>query len=202
MKAFHSLLLLAASLTLGWTVPAFAEPSDIHLKIESGTLSAPLIAGESTYPGHVGEIDIASFKLGVTQKGLLSAGTTGAGAGKSQFTPLTVYKYLDKATPQLFVACALGSHYKTATLTISEPSNTGFAASPGRHSGDFFTVVLQDVFVVGVNQDASSTDSNGNLLETIDLSYLKITWSYTAADGSVTSGGFDVVHNKKLPASP
>lgn len=189
MKACNSLL-LAASLALGSAVPASAESFEILLKIEpiaSGVY--PVIVGESTFPGHNGDISIASFKLGVIN---------GLSPGKAVFKPLTVYKYLDKATPPLLLACSMGAHYKKATLVIANSPNTGFAAPPVRATGDFFKVVMEDVFVTAVNQDANTTDGNGNLLESVELSYLRIVWSYYAPDGSVTTGGWDVQHNKKI----
>ena len=36
-----------------------------------------------------------------------------AGAGKAAFTPLTIHKAVDKASPSLFSACASGRHFAT-----------------------------------------------------------------------------------------
>ena len=51
--------------------------------------------------------------------------------------------------------------------------------------------------------DASTTDSEGNLVETVTLSYTEIRWTYTPANpaggsGTPVTGGFNVKTNKKL----
>lgn len=196
MKTFK-LLFIAAGLAAAFIVPAAAEPFEIVLKIEP-TGSSPAIVGESVLQGHEGEIDVASFNMGVLQKGAAFAGGSAFGAGKSEFKPLTIYKFIDKATPALFVACATGARYKKATLVVTTAPISALAAPPERAIGDFFKIVLEDVFITSINQDANTTDGNGNLVETVDLSYVKISWFYTAANGDIISGGFDVKKNQKF----
>src|SRR6185503_16847801 len=67
------------------------------------------IPGESTVHPHEGEIDLVGFRTGLLQK-VVSSGAGGGGAGKVDFGPLKVYKYIDKASIPIFVACAVGKH--------------------------------------------------------------------------------------------
>src|SRR4051812_21316619 len=101
-----------------------AQPTRTMAQESSTTMAItadfnPKIAGDATTAGHVGEISVVSFKFGIEQKG---SGATGGGltAGKPEFQPMTIYKYLDKASARLFVECAKGTHFKTMTLSVSE----------------------------------------------------------------------------------
>jgi type VI secretion system secreted protein Hcp len=166
MKTLTKVLLI---LLVSYFVAAANGASfEVFLKIEG-------IEGDSTDPMHINEINVVSFKIGVLNSGTFSTGG-GGGAGKVQVTDLTVFKFIDKASPQLFVAAAQGDHIRSATLVV-------------RKSGNPFTVykiVLDDVLISSVNDNASTTDQNGNLVETITLNWSRITWTFTPqnADGS------------------
>jgi type VI secretion system secreted protein Hcp len=195
MKTISTLLVACLALAVAPACRAQAANSfRIHLKLDG-------IDGESSDTGHNGEIDVVTFKAGVMQRALANAAGGGASAGASDFKPLTVFKYLDLASAKLFLACATGQHIKTATLTVE---NTGSeTATPARPLGVFFKIVLTDVLVASVNEDSSTTDQLGNLVESISLSYSKIQWNYNqnfgGEPGPTVTGGFDVRANKKLP---
>jgi type VI secretion system secreted protein Hcp len=202
MKTFTSLL-AAVFTACSLTASSFAESFSIFLKIDPAV--SLTVQGESTAPNHVGEIDVASFKAGVLQKGTTFAGS-GVSAGKAELTPLTIFKFLDKASPSLFVACVTGVHFPKATLFIENaapPQGALAAAPPDRPPGEFFRIELKDVVITSLNQNADTTDSNGNLVETVTLSYTEIRWTYTPATaaggaGTPVTGGFNVKTNKKL----
>lgn len=200
MKTLTSLL-VAVFTAFSLTASSFAESFNIFLKIDPS--SSLNVQGESQVDGHAGEIEVASFKAGILQKGAVFAGS-GVGAGKAELTPLTIYKFLDKASAPLFVACATGVHFPKATLVVETPASQGLqAAGPGRPQGEFFRIELKDVVITSVNHDASTTDSEGNLVETVTLSYTEIRWTYTPAGaaggvGTPVTGGFNVKTNKKL----
>lgn len=200
MKTMTSWLMVIGSVCF-FTASSFAESFNIYLKIDpAGSLN---VQGESNAENHKNEIEVASFKAGILQKGAVFAGS-GVGAGKAELTPLTIYKFLDKASAPLFVACATGVHFPKATLVIETPASLGVqAAAPGRPAGEFFRIELKDVVITSVNHDASTTDYEGNLVETVTLSYTEIRWTYTPANtdggaGTPVTGGFNVKTNKKL----
>jgi type VI secretion system secreted protein Hcp len=201
MKKTLSSALVAVVSACFLTASSFAESFNIYLKIDPAV--SLNVQGESTAEGHAGEIDVASFKAGILQKGVVFAGG-GVSAGKAELTPLTIYKFLDKASPSLFLACATGVHFPKATLVIETPSSIGLqAAAPGRPAGEFFRIELKNVVITSVNHDASTTDSEGNLVETVTLGFTEIRWTYTPSNpnggsGTPVTGGFNLKTNKKL----
>jgi type VI secretion system secreted protein Hcp len=133
---------------------------EVFLKIDG-------IEGDSTDQAHVNEINAVSFNIGVLNP--VSSPTGGGGTvGKAQFTDLTVLKFIDKASPQLFLASAQGDRIRSATLVVRK-SGSPFA---------FLKIVLDDVLISGVNDNASSTDQDGNLLEQITLNWRRITLTF------------------------
>jgi type VI secretion system secreted protein Hcp len=71
------------------------------------------IKGESTDKDHPGWIELNSFSFGVTN---LGGGSSGAGAGRVEFSEITITKSTDTASPKLFEAVATGRHFEEATL--------------------------------------------------------------------------------------
>ena len=203
MKAIRSFF-MAALAACSLTANGFAETFSIFLRI--GDENTITVQGEARTPPHANEIDVASFKAGVLQKGAVFAGGGGFGSAKSEFTPLTIFKFLDKASPSLFVACVTGVHFPKATLFIVNPPLAGAALAqpPRRPLGEYFRIELEDVVIASLNQDANTTDANGNLVETVTLSFTKIRWTYTPIDPQTgepqtpIKGGFDVKKNLKL----
>jgi len=174
------------ALLLAPRLSAQTESSQFFLKIDG-------IDGESKDTNHQDWIDVVSFKLGVSQHGVTDFGG-GAGAGKSTFLPLGIFKNVDKATPALFLACATGKHIPTVKLVASRPSN----------NGDYLTITLTDVLVSSLNSQ-SAEDSGGvdSVLESLSLNFAQIQVSYKPENpdhvlGSAVTGGFNVKLNKKL----
>ena len=59
-----------------------------------GFLTAPGISGGSTVAGHVGDVEITAFDLGVTNTATTSGGG-GSGTGKAELSPITIVKHTD-----------------------------------------------------------------------------------------------------------
>src|SRR3954469_3270111 len=86
---------------------------DSFLKITS-----PDVAGESQDAKHKGEIELFSFSLGAHNPTTIGSATGGAGAGKVSFSNFSIMKKTDKTSPILFQACAGGTHYGKAVITL------------------------------------------------------------------------------------
>jgi type VI secretion system secreted protein Hcp len=127
-------------------------------------------------------IQLSTFKIGTVQPGISVYAGGGSSAGKSQFTPLTLYKNIDATTPLLFLDCALGKKIKSATLTVSQDSVV------------LFQILMEGVAISSVNEDSTYSDG-GPPLETVALSYTKIGWQYTPSSGPPVNGGFDLQTN-------
>jgi type VI secretion system secreted protein Hcp len=158
--------------------------SDIHLKIGD-------IKGESTDDKHKDEIDVESWAWGASNPGSISQGGA-ASAGRVTFTDLSFVHRMDKASPNLWKACATGQHFRDATLT---------SAKQGKGLQDFLIVKMTDVLVSSV----SLSESNGAgmvPMEQVSMKFGKVDLEYKPqkADGSLDAGvhfNFDIKANKE-----
>jgi type VI secretion system secreted protein Hcp len=149
------------------------------------------IPGESNDDKHAGDIGVESFAWGETHPPAPAHGG-GGGAGKVQMQDLHVTARTSKASPPLLLACATGTHIKTAVLSARRPG--------GKAQSEFLTFSLSDVLVsayqVGGAEAEGPTDS-------ISLTFSKIVVEYKEqkADGSLgpsTKAGWDATKNTKF----
>lgn len=149
------------------------------------------IPGESTITGHVNEIEALSFSISALQGGLTTFVGGAGSAAKSQFSPLTIFKEIDKTSPMLFINCALGKKIPTVTLILSDNS------APEAPPTDYFKIVLTNVVISSVNDNQAV---NGELpLESVSFAYQKIQWTFTPKGGvSPVTGAFDILTNKQF----
>jgi type VI secretion system secreted protein Hcp len=188
MKTLFRQCFSVVALVLATATCALAQSIDTNyfLKVDG-------IPGESQGSGHVGEIDVVSFNLGVQQRGISDFGG-GAGAGKSTFKPLVIHKTVDKSTPLLFLACATGKHIKTVEFT---------AVKQGSVPMEFLVIKLTDVLVSSINHVSAENDGQDLLMESVSLNYAKIEFKYTpvnanGAPGTPVMATFDLKKNKSL----
>jgi type VI secretion system secreted protein Hcp len=143
--------------------------SDFFLKIDG-------IDGESIDPVHRGEIEIQSFSWGMSNSGSFATGT-GGGAGKASFQDIHFTRALDKASPQLMLACATGKHIPTAELVCRKAGADGKGI-------EYYRITLTDVLVSSVS---TGGNTSGDVpIESISLNFAKVIWEYVpvGADGS------------------
>ncbi len=138
--------------------------SDIHLKLNG-------IKGESTSVLHKDEIEVQSWTWGVDVAGASPSpalGRGGGGAGRARFTDLNFAHRVDRASPDLWKACATGRRIQDAFLSV---------ARPGAVTQDYLTIKLSDVRVTSV---AMSDTANDALvpLESVSLAFTKVEYSY------------------------
>src|SRR5262245_46813824 len=99
--------------------------ADYILKIDG-------IEGESADGKHKGAIDIESFSFSELQTGSFSR-NGGGGTGKVKMGNLTFVMKANKASPKLFLACAVGEHLKQAQL---------ICLKAGKEQQEFMRIVL------------------------------------------------------------
>lgn len=155
--------------------------ADVHLKLAD-------IKGESTDDKHKDEIDITSWAWGVTSSGSMAPGG-GGGQGKTMFADLSFVHRIDKASANLWKACATGEHIKDATLTCTKA---------GKTSQDYFVIKLSDILVTSVH---SSGGGGAETTESFTLQSAKVEMEYKPqkADGSldaVIAFKYDIKANK------
>jgi type VI secretion system secreted protein Hcp len=150
---------------------------DVFLKIGD-------IKGESKDSKHEGEIDVLSWSWGVAQTGNVMGG--GHGAGKANFSDLSFMHALDKASPVLMKACAMGDHFVDATLV---------SRKAGKGQQDYLIVKMKEVFVTSVQPSGSSEHP----MESVSLSFGHVDLEYKPqkADGSLDAGVHFIYDIKK-----
>jgi len=135
------------------------------------------IKGESLDDKHKDEIEVLSFSWGVTNSGAVSSGA-GGNAGKATFHDLSFVHNLDKASPVLLQACAVGTHLKEATITHRK-------AGKDRH--EYLIVKMNDVIITGVTHGGAAGQP---VSENVTLAFAKVDLEYKLQkpDGSLDAG--------------
>jgi type VI secretion system Hcp family effector len=141
-----------------------------------GLLEVPGIPGESIAP-LPDQIDVLSYQLGLTPpssgkakgQGLEACGTKRA----SLLNEISVTKSIDKASPKLFVAAALGTIFPTVTLRIYQPDPLF----------NYLTVTLTNALVSSITNGGESSDSD-RPSETVQFAYASIDISYAKPGGT------------------
>ncbi len=157
---------------------------DMFIKIKD-------IDGESQDAKHKDEIDVLAWSWGLTNPGSPGAG---AGRGKANFQDLTVTKFIDKATPDLILACASGKHIEEATLAVRRSGGE-------KQQLDYIVVKMTEVRVTSVQQ--LSAGGEAEPVEDVSFNFTKFTYTYTPQDprggpGESETIGWDIARNKKV----
>jgi len=116
--------------------------SDIHLKLDG-------IKGESTSVQHNDEIDVESWAWGL-KGGSAAPGGGGGGAGRATFPDLSFAHRVDRASPELWKACATGRRIRDAVLSVGRA---------GAGTQDYLVVKLRDVSVTSVALSDAASDA-------------------------------------------
>ena len=169
----RSLMAIVACLSLAGAGSAMAA-IDIFLKVDG-------IQGESVDKAHRDEIEVQSWSWGV-------AAREGAKAGKRGCVQdITLTKFIDRATPPLVAAAALGTQIPKAVLTVRKPGTVPL---------EFLKLDLSQVLVSSVQQAVAA--GQDRFIEEVTLKAASILVSYrpqnadgtlgTAITASVTGG--------------
>lgn len=159
---------------------------DMFLKIEE-----PEIKGESLDDKHKDEIDVLAWSWGLSNSGNAQMGG-GAGAGKVNVQDLSITKYLDKSTTELFKSTCDGTHHKTVTLTVRKAGTTPV---------EYLKITMTEVLISSLSTGGSG--GQDRLTENISLNFAKVKVEYTpqktdgSADATQTQG-WDIAANVKM----
>lgn len=166
-----TIFLLLLSLSFAGNVSA---AGGIFLKLTNS--NGQTIDGESTDAQHPKEIDVFSFSFGVSNPGTVIGGG-GTGAGKPNFSEITISKSLDKASPMLYLAVAQNTHLSQAILTVTKSGTTG-------KDIDYYRITLTNPVVTSIQTSGSA---GGQPTESLTLAFEKIQWDYVPQnpDGSL-----------------
>lgn len=157
---------------------------DMFLKFAS-------IKGDSQVSGHEDEVEVIGWSWGAHQSGTMHRGK-GGGAGKVSVNDLSINKYVDQATPNLWKLCCNGKHEDDAVLTIRKAG--------GDQPVEYMKLTLTEVLVADMQTGGAEGDEN--VTETITLNFAKFKLEYTPqeADGSAgatVETGWDIRKNEE-----
>lgn len=156
--------------------------SDILLKIDG-------IDGESQDKTHSKAIQVMHWEWTVSQASNMHSGS-GGGAGKASFSELEFKHEIDRASPNLFLYCALGKHIAKAELIMRKA---------GGNPLEYLRITMNDVLITKVNPSADAHYG----VEVVGLSFAKVRQEYVVQNaqggsaGAVTAG-FDIKANQAL----
>ena len=145
----------------------------VHLKLE---IDGNEIEGESTIASmeREGTIECSSFKYALISP---RDEETGRLTGRRQHQPVEITKRIDKSTPLLLKALCQNEPVTQAEFRFFRPS-------PGGEGSEehFFTVVLENGYIIGVNQLSEDAIMGGEsappMMEEIAFVFQEITWTY------------------------
>jgi type VI secretion system secreted protein Hcp len=144
---------------------------DMYMKIDG-------IPGESTDGKHEEWIEVLSSNWGVLGPGAPVGGGTLTEAEAKEFV---VTKWMDKASPLLYLACCKGEHYPLVTLNLVEPTG---------ERGRYMQFKMEDAMIVSVtgseigSSSPTSPAGSERPYEDISFNYGKIEWTYTVLDSN------------------
>ena len=101
-------------------------------------------------------------------------------------------KVVDQASPNLFIACATGKHFDSATMTVRRAGET---------PQEYLTYELTEVFVSSIS--TSGHEGGGIAQESVSLNFSKVKMTYTpqnpdGSPGAANPKTFDVKANKAI----
>jgi type VI secretion system secreted protein Hcp len=144
---------------------------DYFLKIEG-------IKGESQDSKHKDEIEIESFSWGAVNMGTASHGG-GMGAGRVQFQDFNFTMRVNKASPDLMMYCATGTHVKSALLTCRKA---------GKDQQEYLKVTFSDLLIS--SYQTNGTGSAGVIpMDQVAFNFSKIEYAYQEQKADGTLGG-------------
>lgn len=141
-------------------------------------LKIPEIPGESQDTSHKGEFDLHNFSFNVSNSGSMALGG-GGGTGQATFGDIPISTFVGKSTPELFLRCATGKHFKKADIVLRKAGDTPF---------EYLKLELEDVMVTSYS--ISPGYGGEPATENWTLDYAKISVSYNPQKDDGTGEGW------------
>ena len=115
----------------------------------------------------------------------------GGGAGKASFQDLHFSTKASKASPKLFLNCAIGEHIPKAVLTVRKA---------GKEQQEYYKITLSHLLVSSFQSGAGGGPT---VMDQFSLNFSKIEFEYKEqkADGTLgaaVKSGYDLGANKKV----
>lgn len=147
--------------------------------------SSPAIDGETTddemKPNKA--IEIQAFSFGASNYVNIGSQSGGAGAGKADFSAVSVMKATDKATMELFANLCTGTHIPDAVIALRR------SGVQGKSGSIFLQFSFKLVYVSSINWSGGSGNEICNESVSLDYGSIKIEYFAQGTDGKNTKAG-------------
>lgn len=192
MKAGATAATLAA---LGGGAAGAVGADEVEPMVASGNVDIFLdiqgVEGESIDHAHENEIDVLAWQWGAKNSASLHV-ARGGGQSAPTFEDLQVTKFVDAATPALWLGVASGRTFGAARLTVR------------RGVGDPVNMLVIDLDPVLISGIEPAGTTGQHPLETITLAFSRFSVTYTPMEPDGTPGpdigpvGWDIRRNEEL----
>jgi type VI secretion system secreted protein Hcp len=148
------------------------------------------VKGESVDKAHKGKIDILAWQWSLSNSGTFHNGS-GGGAGKAQFTDITVTKYIDAASPNIMLFCANGKHFAKGKIIVRKA---------GENPLEYLTIEFEKALVTSYSTGGGGGEER--LIENVALNFAKVKVEYTTQSekggkGTPQAFAWDISANAK-----
>jgi type VI secretion system secreted protein Hcp len=172
----------------------FKQQGGSNLKSESqvvfqGDAGIPEAANfvNASKPGDNGIFEVVAYSFAIDQTLNIGSQSTGAGAGKVAFNPLSITLRIDKASPILFQMASSGTPFQEVSLALrKDPNGVIFLVF------NFKLVAVKTIAWAGASEEAQEA-------VTFEYGGLQLFYGPQTADGKLTktvAGGWNIVSNK------
>jgi len=134
------------------------------------------LKGESQDQKHKDEIDVLSWGWGMSNNGSSHVGG-GSGSGKVNVQDLSFTKWMDKASPPLFLACCNGKHFPEATLVVRKA---------GEKPVEYCKIKMKGVFISSITTGGAG--GGDRLTEHVTLNFGSVNVDYVPQDDKGNAG--------------
>lgn len=147
------------------------------------------VKGESLDGKYKDKIDILAWSWGASNAGSAHM-AGGSGAGKVNVQDISITKYIDAASADLFKACCNGQHFAKAKLIVRKA---------GKDPLEYVTIEMEQVMITSVSTGGSGGEDR--LTENVTLNFAKFKFKYAGqSDKGAASAkaemGWDIAANK------
>ena len=132
---------------------------DIILEIDG-------IKGESVIDGHADQVDVLAWSWGAHNQGAAHV-STGAGAGKVDVQDMSITKYIDKASSDIWLAVCNGKHIAKLTLYVRKA---------GEKPLEYIKIVMKDALFTSYSTGGSNGEER--VTESVTLNFASFTFEY------------------------
>jgi type VI secretion system secreted protein Hcp len=141
---------------------------------------APDAKGESTDKTYASKnaFEIYSFSWGASNPVTIGSATAGTGGGKVSISSFNIMKKTDSASPALFLNCAKGQHFTTATVNLRKAGGTALL---------YLEYTFTEVFVESI-QWSGSSGGDDTPSESVSFAFGQVDIKYTPQKPDGTAG--------------